>query len=188
MYWLSRELGKLYDDPVEIKQKEQEVMDALRQPDAKACEDKLMEVFNFNFYDTITMLTKNKTAIYFMTRLHHADNDTERQTVQEEMAKNEKELAKHRAKSTLEKAAAITKKYREGATADEVAGIVKENATEEEVARTTKQIVDLDQLAFSQGAQLNAKQAVKLPQGTKKLSRTGYEEIYVPAMRPKGAQ
>ena len=57
----------------------------------------------------------------------------------------------------------------------------------DEILGNTKQVkvLDFDHLQFQQGARLMANKKCLLPKGTQKLSKVGYDEIYVPAVRHK---
>lgn len=48
-----------------------------------------------------------------------------------------------------------------------------------------KKTLDFDHLAFQQGARLMANKKCLLPKGSQRVTKTGYEEIYVPAVRHK---
>jgi pre-mRNA-splicing helicase BRR2 len=48
-----------------------------------------------------------------------------------------------------------------------------------------KQTVDLQALAFEQGSHFMSNKKVKLPEGSFKKSKKGYEEVHVPAPIPK---
>jgi pre-mRNA-splicing helicase BRR2 len=46
-------------------------------------------------------------------------------------------------------------------------------------------MLDFDHLQFQQGARLMANKKCLLPKGSQRVTKTGYEEIYVPAVRHK---
>lgn len=46
-----------------------------------------------------------------------------------------------------------------------------------------QQIVDLDAAKFDEGGRLMANAKCNLPRGSTKLSKKGYDEIHVPAVR-----
>lgn len=45
--------------------------------------------------------------------------------------------------------------------------------------------LDLDDLIFAQGSHLMANKRCQLPEGSFRKQRKGYEEVHVPALRPK---
>ena len=46
-------------------------------------------------------------------------------------------------------------------------------------------VLDLEALKFQQGSRLMANKKCTLPKGSQRLTKPGYEEVYVPAMRQK---
>jgi pre-mRNA-splicing helicase BRR2 len=47
------------------------------------------------------------------------------------------------------------------------------------------QALNFDELAFSQGSHLMANKRCQLPEGSFRKQRKGYEEVHVPALKPK---
>lgn len=45
--------------------------------------------------------------------------------------------------------------------------------------------IDLDDLAFTQGSHFMANKRCQLPDGSFRKQRKGYEEVHVPALKPK---
>ena len=54
-----------------------------------------------------------------------------------------------------------------------------------DVASQAVEAVDLDELKFQQGPRLMANKKCVLPKGSTRLTKVGYEEVYVPAARSK---
>uniref|UniRef100_A0A8C1M3S3 Activating signal cointegrator 1 complex subunit 3 n=1 Tax=Cyprinus carpio TaxID=7962 RepID=A0A8C1M3S3_CYPCA len=52
-------------------------------------------------------------------------------------------------------------------------------------AVTSKQLLDLEDLAFTQGSHFMANKRCQLPDGSFRKQRKGYEEVHVPALKPK---
>uniref|UniRef100_A0AAQ4RIN1 U5 small nuclear ribonucleoprotein 200 kDa helicase n=1 Tax=Gasterosteus aculeatus aculeatus TaxID=481459 RepID=A0AAQ4RIN1_GASAC len=53
------------------------------------------------------------------------------------------------------------------------------------VSMATRQLLDLDDLAFTQGSHFMANKRCQLPDGSFRKQRKGYEEVHVPALKPK---
>uniref|UniRef100_A0A669F6W3 U5 small nuclear ribonucleoprotein 200 kDa helicase n=1 Tax=Oreochromis niloticus TaxID=8128 RepID=A0A669F6W3_ORENI len=53
------------------------------------------------------------------------------------------------------------------------------------ISVTPRQLLDLDDLAFSQGSHFMANKRCQLPDGSFRKQRKGYEEVHVPALKPK---
>ena len=48
-----------------------------------------------------------------------------------------------------------------------------------------QKFVDLEDLSFAQGSHLMANKRCQLPDGSYRKQRKGYEEVHVPALKPK---
>lgn len=48
---------------------------------------------------------------------------------------------------------------------------------------TGTKVLDLENLKFNQGARLMANKKCVLPKGSTRLTKPGYEEVYIPAVR-----
>jgi len=46
-------------------------------------------------------------------------------------------------------------------------------------------MIDLEDLVFTQGSHLMANKMCQLPDGSFRSQKKGYEEVYVPALKPK---
>ncbi len=57
--------------------------------------------------------------------------------------------------------------------------------TDESKALGSMNMLDLDDLSFSQGSHLMANKRCQLPEGSFRKQRKGYEEVHVPALKPK---
>ena len=84
-HWLQRELGKFYDDANVSQQRAAEVLDLLRISDERECENKLVLALDFEKFDFIKLLLRNRSKIMYCTRLKQAQDDAERQQVEDEM-------------------------------------------------------------------------------------------------------
>lgn len=47
------------------------------------------------------------------------------------------------------------------------------------------QVLDLDMLSFQGGSHFNSSSKCELPQGSFRTTHKGYEEVHVPALKPK---
>ena len=52
-------------------------------------------------------------------------------------------------------------------------------------AKQALKVLDLESLKFAQGPRLMANKKCVLPKGSTRLTKPGYEEVYVPAVRHK---
>lgn len=50
---------------------------------------------------------------------------------------------------------------------------------------SSRHLLDLEDLAFTQGSHFMANKRCQLPDGSFRKQRKGYEEVHVPALKPK---
>ena len=178
-YWLQRLMSTHYSDPMEISEKADAALDILgADSDIRDCENNLMALFDYEHFDIVQTLTKNRDIVYWCTRLARSNED---ERVDVEVAMREKSagwilkrLAGDAGKSTsgadnLEEAKREAYRLTSRATL----------APGSTVAPRT--MLDLDAMAFSEGGHLNSNPKVRLPAGSFKRSKKGYDEIHVPA-------
>ncbi|KAH0834659.1 putative RNA helicase [Lanmaoa asiatica] len=143
------------------------------------CENQLMELFEYQSFHVITKFLKNRDVIVWCTKLMRSDAD---ERVNVEVAMREKgvgwilrELAGDRqAKKAHDDAMDVDVKEA-SATVPKTATLAPGSTVQ------PKKIVDLESMAFSQGGHLMSNKKCKLPDGSFKRSRKGFEEIHVPA-------
>ena len=74
---------------------------------------------------------------------------------------------------------------------EEARGLKGEGAAEEGAAAATgpaaagRRVLELDALAFQQGGHLMSNKRCELPAGSYRTQKKGYEEVHVPALKPK---
>ncbi len=180
-FWVQRQVGEVFKDPVTVTEKATEALTILgSESSPRDCENQLMELFEFQSHSLVTKFLKNRDVIVWCTKLVRSDAD---ERVNVEVAMREKgagwilrQLAGDRKAS---------------ARADGDAMDVDERSRVQEVPKTgtlapgstvqPKRILDLEGMAFSQGGHLMSNKKCKLPEGSFKRSKKGYEEIHVPA-------
>ena len=63
--------------------------------------------------------------------------------------------------------------------------VVKGSRSKEAEEASNKQVLNLEELAFSQGSHLMANKRCQLPDGSFRKQKKGYGEVHVPAFKPK---
>ena len=179
-FWVQRQISEVYPDPVTAADKAAAVLSILgSESSLRDCENQLMELFEYQSFHVITKFLKNRDVIVWCTKLMRSDAD---ERVNVEVAMREKgvgwilrELAGDRqAKKTHDDAMDVDVK--------EATVTVPKTATLAPGSTVQpKTIVDLESMAFSQGGHLMSNKKCKLPDGSFKRSRKGFEEIHVPA-------
>ncbi len=180
-FWVQRQISEIYPDPVTAADKAASVLTILgSESSARDCENQLMELFEFQSFHIITKFLKNRDVVVWCTKLMRSDAD---ERVNVEVAMREKgvgwiirELAGDRqTKSGQSDAMDVDEKPTVPKTATLAPGSTLQ----------PKRTVDLESMAFSQGGHLMSNKKCKLPDGSFKRAKKGYEEIHVPAPKQK---
>ncbi|KAL7750398.1 Pre-mRNA-splicing helicase BRR2 [Sorochytrium milnesiophthora] len=198
-FWLQRTMSTYYADAHTAQSKASEAMKALSSSDsARDVENALMDLFDYTNFDLVKLLTHNRDMIVYCTRLARAATDDERAAIKEEMREQglDKLLRAIDARTDLasEGLGSRSQSTATRSSADDAgrssalprpSGTVPMEGVESTAPRTTPQtVLDLDAMAFGQGSHLMTNSTCKLPQGSLKLQRKGFEEVHVPAPKP----
>ena len=177
-HWLQRKLSKYYEEAMTSQKKSMEVLDILQKAgDNRECENQLVLLLGYDCFDFIKLLLKNRNMILYCTLLSSAQSDIEKTAVKNKMGMDN-ELIK------------ILKQLEgEGDDDDEKDAhgkpIVKGSRSKEDEEASNRQVLNLEDLAFSQGSHLMANKRCQLPDGSFRKQKKGYEEVHVPALKPK---
>ena len=183
-FWVQRLVAEVYSDPQTASDKTAAVLSILgSESNLRDCENQLMELFDYQSFDVITKFLKNRDVVVWCTKLARSDAD---ERVNVEVAMREKglgwilrELAGDRqAKARAEDAMDVDERAK-SAQVPKTATLAPGSVVQ------PKKIVDLESMAFSQGGHLMSNKTTKLPQGSFKRAKKGYEEIHVPAPKSK---
>ncbi|KAJ3274830.1 DEIH-box ATPase [Terramyces sp. JEL0728] len=169
-FWVQKAVGTYYPDAMTAQSKAEEALQILGSSSTDMqLENDLQELFDFEHFDLVKTLTVNKDAIVWCTKMKRAEN--------------------------REEALAIEQEIRDAGLSWILSGLAKEDAemqVDRKVEKTAptataqpKQQVDLQALAFEQGGHFMSNKKVKLPEGSFKRSKPGYEEIHIPPPKAK---
>jgi pre-mRNA-splicing helicase BRR2 len=210
-YWLQRQLSKYYTDANISAKLADETLLTLQIADERACENRLVVLLDFDKFDFIKLLLKNRSKIFFCTRLKQAQTDAERIIVEKEMMMsidpnaplilqqlNQKasveswtqdRIGEFANKARREARALKTDDKGTGGFSDEVDEAVGgsgsgENSRGIGALVVAEKLVDLEGLQFNQGSHLMANKRCELPDKSWRAQKKGYEEVHVPAVRP----
>ena len=203
-YWLQRQIGAIYTDAHVQQTKTQEGLQILagvtEDGEAKPLretENDLMELFDYEHHELVEKLVMNRDKVVWVTHWRRAAEDPKvRAAVEKEMISNghrsildELQGRDHSSNEGLAKPSMKMKldlmdidapgKQSNGVTGQPVkeAGLVG--------GLQPKRLINLENLIFDQGNHLMTNPNVKLPQGSTKRIFKGYEEIHVPAPKPR---
>lgn len=179
-FWLQRQLAQFYPDAYEANEKADATFEVLgANADVRELENSLMDLFNYTNFDLVQLLTKNRDVILWCTRLARADEESR---IDVEVGMREsgagwilKALAgdARGGHDDLEQAKRDAQRMTSRAT-------LAPGSTAQ-----PRGTVDLEAMAFSEGGHLNSNPKVRLPPGSFKRSKKGYEEIHIPAPEKK---
>nr|KAG5691791.1 hypothetical protein BaRGS_003187 [Batillaria attramentaria] len=188
-FWIQRKLSKFYpDDPTTAQTKAREVLDILKTAgDDRECENKLVMLLGVTQFDFIKILRQHRQMILFCTLLASAQTSAERSKIEEQM-ESDQELARilHSLQET-EQDDLVTEERarRQQARQSRVAADLEAMDVDDDVEVGPVQMLDLEDLTFSQGSHFMANKRCQLPDGSYRKQRKGYEEVHVPALKPK---
>jgi len=183
-FWVQRTVAEVYPDPQTASDKTAAALSILgSESSLRDCENQLMELFDYQSFDVITKFLKNRDVVVWCTKLARSDAN---ERVNVEVAMREKglgwilrELAGDRqAKAHAEDAMDVDEQAK-SAQVPKTATLAPGSVVQ------PKKTVDLESMAFSQGGHLMSNKTTKLPQGSFKRAKKGYEEIHVPAPKSK---
>lgn len=182
-YWLQRCLSKYYKDAMVSQARSTEVLNILKSSgDDRECENQLVLLLGYDCFDFIRLLKKNREMILYCTLLASSQSESERQQLREQM-RADANLARilHQLDSgkndddDMDEAAARKRK----AGGDDAGTVGAGQVTGQ------RQVIELDEMAFNQGSHFMANKRCQLPDGSFRKQRKGYEEVHVPALKPK---
>ncbi|VDM65738.1 unnamed protein product, partial [Strongylus vulgaris] len=214
-HWIQRSLAKFFNDPIVAQQKVTEVLSILKvgllpffrndlnfccylckfvlrkwivkdSVDDRECENKLVLLLGFDHFDFIRVLRQHRHMVLYCTLLKQAQ-DEEKIKIEEEM-KSRPELHHILAQllETDETDIVETERAKREKTAQRRAIAA---AGEEAVAAgqwlAGRKVLDLEDLAFAQGSHLMSNKRCELPDGSYRKQKKSYEEIHVPALKPR---
>ncbi|KAJ6672242.1 DEXH-BOX ATP-DEPENDENT RNA HELICASE DEXH12-LIKE [Salix viminalis] len=203
-YWLQREISQAYEqkiDPQQCQKLAEEVLLLLAEGDDREVETKLLLHIQFDKFSFIKFLLRNRLKIVWCTRLVRSKDQEERKQIEEDMTGSGPDLAGileqlHATRETAkERQKNLEKSIREEARRlkDETGGdgdrgrrgLIDRDA-ESSWLKGQPRLLNLDNIAFEHGTGLLiANKRCDLPAGSFKHQRKGYEEVHVPALKPR---
>jgi pre-mRNA-splicing helicase BRR2 len=203
-FWLQRQIGAIYKDAHIQQTKTQEALEIIggtsddgEEKPLREIENDLMELFDYEHHELVEKLIMDRDKVVWVTRWRTAAEDPEgRAAVENEMvAKGHRSILDElhgRGDPSSEGSAKSTKKMKIDLMDIDVPKPQTKGGSEEHArdggligGLQPKRLINLDNLVFDQGNHLMTNPNVKLPQGSTKRTFKGYEEIHVPAPKPR---
>jgi pre-mRNA-splicing helicase BRR2 len=174
-FWLQRLIATVYSDPQTATDKTADALTNLgSESNARDLENNLMDLFDYAHFEIVKQLVENRDRIVWCTRLARA-SESERMDV--EVAMREKGVGwilKELASTTS------TSAGKDDMQIDQQEDIPRKLNLAPGSLVKPRQTVDLESMAFSQGARLMSNKKCKLPDGSFKRTKKSYEEIHIP--------
>ncbi|MCO5583854.1 hypothetical protein L7F22_037769 [Adiantum nelumboides] len=197
-YWLQRRISQAYgniQDPQQCRKLAEEVLETLVEADDRAVENHLVMLLDYNKFDLIKVLMKNRLKVVWCTRLARAEDDAERRRIREEMNDGGPALSAIAEQLRATKPTAIERQKNVERSIREEARKLKDcrgeaakgvgGASAGGWADGQRQMLDLDQLTFHQGGLLMANTKCEFPNKIYRRVEKGYEEVHVPHLKPQ---
>ncbi len=125
------------------------------------------------------------SSVLFCTLRAQAQSDSEREAIEEQMKGNVELSRILRALQETDKEDIVQEERarRQAARQSRVVADLEAMDVDEGGALASMNVVDFEDLTFSQGSHLMANKRCQLPEGSYRKQRKGYEEVHVPALK-----
>ncbi|VDK17837.1 unnamed protein product, partial [Anisakis simplex] len=171
-HWIQRSLSKFYKDPIVAQQKVNEILQILREAsDDRDCENQLVLLLGFDQFEFIKVLRQHRQMILYCTLLKQAQEGKEREQLEKEIL-SRPEL--HH----------ILAELQETESADVVQSEREKRARAQQQRRAAEAQGAGDETT-SAGNWIQSRKRCHLPDGSFRKQRKSYEEVHVPALKPK---
>ena len=179
-------MSKYYDDANVSQQRSKEVLAILEAAsDNRECENKLVLLLGYDCFDFIKILLLNRQAIIYCIKLHNCRTDEERDEIKAGMRQN-KALSK--ILDVIEGKEDASNYEEEKKKSSRKRKMEQLEMMHEEKALSGPEILNLEEMAFSNGSHFMASKKCLLPEGSFRKQEKGYDIVHVPALahKPKG--
>ncbi|KAI8816428.1 Sec63 Brl domain-containing protein [Fimicolochytrium jonesii] len=189
-FWLQRTIATHYSDALTAQGKAAAAFNTLSSAtNTRDCENELMALFDYDKFDLVKLLTRNREVIVWCTKLARAATPADRTAIEAEIEQSGN--ADILAQLSVAPTRRDVDRNRRGVVEighdgqQTVAGgpiqMDLKKATPGSSATVPRATINLDELAFQQGGHLMSNKKCDLPQGTFKREKKGYQEVHVPA-------
>ena len=206
-HFLQRQLSRHMEDANETARLAGEVLQVLdirNGTDVRECENKLLLLLRFELFDTIKLLLHNRVRVWACASMKRAQTDEERNAIEEALMQeptgegkrvwdemHSKSRAEDWSRERLRGLTATLKADHESNNVSKALDSIQvksdpgEKMDVDETQPEEEKVVELDleQLAFREGAHTMSNKKCNLPDTSWRAMKKGYEEVHVPAVR-----
>jgi pre-mRNA-splicing helicase BRR2 len=184
-YWLQRQVRKVREDADKVAEEALEILANLKL-DQRECEDQLVTLMDYNHFELVKLMLQNRFKIAYATKLKRADNAAELDALKSLMRQDAR-LQPVLDELDGKEISSVQPAQAGDAVNDDDAMDVDDGQPQEArlpyaVENRASRNLDLDTLAFQQGAHFMSNKKVSLPKGSFRVEKKGYEEIAIPAV------
>ena len=156
--------------------------------DDRELENQLVLLLGYDQFDLIKVLRTNRQMILYCTLLASSQSASEKAKIEEKM-RNDPELANilqslsetERSETNQEERRVSSRKNRTGDTEQDPMDV---ESGPSDSSSNPQHVINLEDLTFTQGSHFMANKSCRLPDGSFRSQKKGYEEVHVPALKP----
>ena len=166
--WLQGIFTPHYLDSKIVQSMATKVLQVLQQEtDERECENELVELLEFDKFDLINFLLKNRFEIVNCIQLSSCEDAEQRRLLETRLR-------------TFSKGAELLHRLNAPKPIDSTMNRMEVDTKHDEL-----HTIDLEKMAFSQGSHTMTNKRCKLPEKSYKVAHKGFEEIHIPAPQPE---
>ena len=206
-HYIQRMLLPHYSNDSDVTKKiSDDVLNFLEEGDERETENKLVVLLGFDKFNVVKKIMKNRWRIVFCIKLRRVESDgvakdallaeiskdarglevLEELNAKEDVKGLDKKKIKDRVKQAKEEAQKLKSINADKVKTTDVLDMDDAEVTGSEERKknsSSLQVLDLDSLAFKNGSRTMTNESCKLPDKSWRVTKPGYEEVHVPAVR-----
>ncbi|CAF0874013.1 unnamed protein product, partial [Didymodactylos carnosus] len=188
-YWLQRKLYTIYNESIVAQTRTQEVLEILKNAsNDRELETQLVLLLGSDRFDFIKILCANRQMILYSTLLASSQSALEKVCIEDKMRSDPELCRILQAVSKTEKNVNMADKHDCRVNTREAHSKQKQEmiGTDDNIPEfsNSQHVLNLEDLVFTQGSHFMANKTCTLPEGSYSCQKKGYEEIYVPSLKP----
>ena len=186
-FWIQRQVGKHYKDALTSQKMSEDVLALLSNDElsARDCENQLVMLLEFDKFDFIKLLLKNRLKVVYCTRLARAGDQKTKTDIQQEM------MADPKLQAILEALTQVGDRKDTNIELIKEARSLKKGEGKDTLStsgtmfwnKRPKAVLDLDTLSFATQGHLMSNDECKLPPKSEIINKKGYQEVHIPALK-----
>ncbi|NXB17492.1 U520 helicase, partial [Rhagologus leucostigma] len=182
-FWLQRQLSRFYDDAIVSQKKADEVLEILKVRVLQILG--ILEIFPPKKRE---FASKFCSWFLYCTLLASAQSEAEKERIMgkmeadPELSKFLYQLHETEKEDLIREERSRRERVRQSRMDTDLESMDLDQGGE---ALAPRQVLDLEDLVFAQGSHFMANKRCQLPDGSFRRQRKGYEEVHVPALKPK---